>query len=173
MPTAWSFLGAKVVAVESGTRTLKDAINEAMRDWATNIETTFYCIGSVMGPHPYPAMVRDFQKIIGEETRKQMQEKEGKLPDCVVACVGGGSNAMGAFYDFIKEESVRLVGAEAAGKGVDTDQHAATMAKGTKGIFHGMKSYFLQNEEGQIDPVYSIFRRAGLPGCRTGTRVSS
>ena len=110
-------LGAKVVAVESGTRTLKDAINEAMRDWATNIETTFYCIGSVMGPHPYPAMVRDFQKIIGEETRKQMQEKEGKLPDCVVACVGGGSNAMGAFYDFIKEESVRLVGAEAAGKG--------------------------------------------------------
>ena len=157
-------LGAKVVAVESGTRTLKDAINEAMRDWATNIETTFYCIGSVMGPHPYPAMVRDFQKIIGEETRKQMQEKEGKLPDCVVACVGGGSNAMGAFYDFIKEESVRLVGAEAAGKGVDTDQHAATMAKGTKGIFHGMKSYFLQNEEGQIDPVYSISAGLDYPG---------
>ena len=157
-------LGAKVVAVESGTRILKDAINEAMRDWATNIETTFYCIGSVMGPHPYPAMVRDFQKIIGEETRKQMQEKEGKLPDCVVACVGGGSNAMGAFYDFIKEESVRLVGAEAAGKGVDTDKHAATMAKGTKGIFHGMKSYFLQNEEGQIDPVYSISAGLDYPG---------
>lgn len=157
-------LGAKVVAVESGTRTLKDAINEAMRDWATNIETTFYCIGSVMGPHPYPAMVRDFQKIIGEETRKQMQEKEGKLPDCVVTCVGGGSNAMGAFYDFIKEESVRLVGAEAAGKGVDTDKHAATMAKGTKGIFHGMKSYFLQNEEGQIDPVYSISAGLDYPG---------
>lgn len=157
-------LGAKVVAVESGTRTLKDAINEAMRDWATNIETTFYCIGSVMGPHPYPAMVRDFQKIIGEETRKQMQEKEGKLPDCVVACVGGGSNAMGAFYDFIKEESVRLVGAEAAGKGVDTDKHAATMAKGIKGIFHGMKSYFLQNEEGQIDPVYSISAGLDYPG---------
>ena len=157
-------LGAKVVAVESGTRTLKDAINEAMRDWATNIETTFYCIGSVMGPHPYPAMVRDFQKIIGEETIKQMQEKEGKLPDCVVACVGGGSNAMGAFYDFIKEESVRLVGAEAAGKGVDTDKHAATMAKGTKGIFHGMKSYFLQNEEGQIDPVYSISAGLDYPG---------
>ena len=157
-------LGAKVVAVESGTRTLKDAINEAMRDWATNIETTFYCIGSVMGPHPYPAMVRDFQKIIGEETRKQMQEKEGKLPDCVVACVGGGSNAMGAFYDFIKEESVRLVGAEAAGMGVDTDKHAATMAKGTKGIFHGMKSYFLQNEEGQIDPVYSISAGLDYPG---------
>ena len=157
-------LGAKVVAVESGTRTLKDAINEAMRDWATNIETTFYCIGSDMGPHPYPAMVRDFQKIIGEETRKQMQKKEGKLPDCVVACVGGGSNAMGAFYDFIKEESVRLVGAEAAGKGVDTDKHAATMAKGTKGIFHGMKSYFLQNEEGQIDPVYSISAGLDYPG---------
>lgn len=157
-------LGAKVVAVESGTRTLKDAINEAMRDWATNIETTFYCIGSVMGPHPYPAMVRDFQKIIGEETRKQMQEKEGKLPDCVVACVGGGSNAMGAFYDFIKEKSVRLVGAEAAGMGVDTDKHAATMAKGTKGIFHGMKSYFLQNEEGQIDPVYSISAGLDYPG---------
>ena len=157
-------LGAKVVAVESGTRTLKDAINEAMRDWATNIETTFYCIGSVMGPHPYPAMVRDFQKIIGEETRKQMQEKEGKLPDCVVACVGGGSNSRGAFYDFIKEESVRLVGAEAAGKGVDTDKHAATMAKGTKGIFHGMKSYFLQNEEGQIDPVYSISAGLDYPG---------
>ena len=157
-------LGAKVVAVESGTRTLKDAINEAMRDWATNIETTFYCIGSVMGPHPYPAMVRDFQKIIGEETRKQMQEKEGKLPDCVVACVGGGSNAMGAFYDFIKEKSVRLVGAEAAGMGVDTDKHAATMAKGTKGIFHGMKSYFLQNEEGQINPVYSISAGLDYPG---------
>ena len=157
-------LGAKVVAVESGTRTLKDAINEAMRDWATNIETTFYCIGSVMGPHPYPAMVRDFQKIIGEETRKQMQEKEGKLPECVVACVGGGSNAMGAFYDFIKEKSVRLVGAEAAGMGVDTDNHAATMAKGTKGIFHGMKSYFLQNEEGQINPVYSISAGLDYPG---------
>ncbi len=157
-------LGAKVVAVESGTRTLKDAINEAMRDWATNIETTFYCIGSVMGPHPYPEMVRDFQKIIGEETKQQMKEQEGKLPDCVVACVGGGSNAMGAFYDFIKDEGVRLVGAEAAGLGVDTDQHAATIAKGTKGIFHGMKSLFLQNEEGQIDPVYSISAGLDYPG---------
>ena len=116
-------LGAKVVAVQSGTRTLKDAINEAMRDWATNIETTFYCIGSVMGPHPYPTMVRDFQKIIGEETKCQMQEKEGKLPDCVIACVGGGSNAMGAFYDFVKDKNVRLVGAEAAGRGVHTIQH--------------------------------------------------
>ena len=157
-------LGAKVVAVQSGTRTLKDAINEAMRDWATNIETTFYCIGSVMGPHPYPTMVRDFQKIIGEETKRQMQEKEGKLPDCVIACVGGGSNAMGAFYDFVKDKNVRLVGAEAAGRGVHTIQHAATIARGSKGVFHGMKSLFLQNEEGQIDEVYSISAGLDYPG---------
>lgn len=157
-------LGAKVVAVQSGTRTLKDAINEAMRDWATNIETTFYCIGSVMGPHPYPTMVRDFQKIIGEETKRQMQEKEGKLPDCVIACVGGGSNAMGAFYDFVKDKNVRLVGAEAAGRGVHSIQHAATIARGSKGIFHGMKSLFLQNEEGQIDEVYSISAGLDYPG---------
>ena len=157
-------LGAKVVAVQSGTRTLKDAINEAMRDWATNIETTFYCIGSVMGPHPYPTMVRDFQKIIGEETKRQIQEKEGKLPDCVIACVGGGSNAMGAFYDFVKDKKVRLVGAEAAGRGVNTIQHAATIARGSKGIFHGMKSLFLQNEEGQIDEVYSISAGLDYPG---------
>lgn len=157
-------LGAKVVAVQSGTRTLKDAINEAMRDWATNIETTFYCIGSVMGPHPYPTMVRDFQKIIGEETKRQIQEKEGKLPDCVIACVGGGSNAMGAFYDFVKDKNVRLVGAEAAGRGVHTIQHAATIARGSKGIFHGMKSLFLQNEEGQIDEVYSISAGLDYPG---------
>ena len=157
-------LGAKVVAVQSGTRTLKDAINEAMRDWATNIETTFYCIGSVMGPHPYPTMVRDFQKIIGEETKCQMQEKEGKLPDCVIACVGGGSNAMGAFYDFVKDKNVRLVGAEAAGRGVHTIQHAATIARGSKGVFHGMKSLFLQNEEGQIDEVYSISAGLDYPG---------
>ena len=142
-------LGAKVHAVESGTRTLKDAINEAMRDWATNIETTFYCIGSVMGPHPYPTMVRDFQKIIGEETKAQMKEAEGKLPDAVFACVGGGSNA---------------IGAEAAGRGIDTLDHAATIAKGSKGIFHGMKSLFLQNEEGQIDPVYSISAGLDYPG---------
>lgn len=157
-------LGAKVVAVSSGTQTLKDAINEAMRDWATNIETTFYCIGSVMGPHPYPTMVRDFQKIISEETKKQMQEKEGKLPDCVIACVGGGSNAMGAFYDFVKDTNVRLVGAEAAGRGVHTLKHAATIARGSKGIFHGMKSLFLQNEEGQIDEVYSISAGLDYPG---------
>ena len=135
-----------------------------MRDWATNIETTFYCIGSVMGPHPYPTMVRDFQKIIGEETKEQMKEIEGKLPDAVFACVGGGSNAMGMFYDFIPDESVRLIGAEAAGRGIDTLDHAATIAKGSKGIFHGMKSLFLQNEEGQIDPVYSISAGLDYPG---------
>ena len=156
-------LGAKVNSVDNGTGTLKDAINEAMRDWATNIDTTFYLIGSVMGPHPYPTMVRDFQKVIGEEAKKQLMEKEG-LPDCVVACVGGGSNAMGMFYDFIPDESVRLVGAEAAGKGIDTKLHAATVAKGSLGIFHGMKSYFLQNEEGQIAPVYSISAGLDYPG---------
>lgn len=159
-----NLLGAKVTGVDSGTATLKDAINEAMRDWCSNIDSTFYCIGSVMGPHPYPEIVRDFQKIISEEIRSQITEAEGKLPDCVVACVGGGSNAIGAFYDFIKDESVRLVGAEAAGKGVDTDRHAATIAKGSVGIFHGMKSLFLQNEYGQIDPVYSISAGLDYPG---------
>lgn len=157
-------LGAKVTGVESGTGTLKDAVNEAMRDWATNVENTYYLIGSTMGPHPYPMIVRDFQKVIGQEIRQQLQEREGKLPDCVVACVGGGSNAMGAFYDFIPEKSVRLVGAEAAGKGVDTALHAATIAKGSTGIFHGMKSLFLQNEEGQIMPVYSISAGLDYPG---------
>lgn len=159
-----NLLGAKVNSVNSGTATLKDAINEAMRDWCSNIDTTFYCIGSVMGPHPYPEMVRDFQKIISEEIKAQMLEKEGRLPDCVCACVGGGSNAMGAFYDFIGDKGVRLVGAEAAGKGVDTDKHAATMAKGSLGIFHGMKSLFLQNEYGQIDGVYSISAGLDYPG---------
>lgn len=157
-------LGAKVTGVSSGTGTLKDAINEAMRDWASHVEDTYYLIGSVMGPHPYPMMVRDFQKIIGEETRRQLQEREGRLPDCVVACVGGGSNAMGMFYDFIPEKSVRLVGAEAAGRGVDSGLHAATMAKGTPGIFHGMKSLFLQNDEGQIAPVYSLSAGLDYPG---------
>lgn len=159
-----NLLGAKVNAVDSGTATLKDAINEAMRDWCSNIDTTFYCIGSVMGPHPYPAMVRDFQKIISEEIKSQLAEREGRLPDCVVACVGGGSNAMGAFYNFIEDKSVRLVGAEAGGLGVDTEKHAASMAKGTLGIFHGMKSIFLQNEYGQIDPVYSISAGLDYPG---------
>ena len=157
-------LGAKVTGVHSGTGTLKDAINEAMRDWATNVENTYYLIGSVMGPHPYPQMVRDFQKVIGEETRRQILGCEGKLPDCVVACVGGGSNAMGIFYDFIRDPSVRLVGAEAAGKGVDTALNAATVAKGRTGIFHGMKSLFLQNEEGQIAPVYSLSAGLDYPG---------
>lgn len=157
-------LGAKVTGVESGTGTLKDAVNEAMRDWATNVENTYYLIGSTMGPHPYPMIVRDFQKVVGQEIRRQLQEREDKLPDCVIACVGGGSNAMGAFYDFIPEKSVRLVGAEAAGKGVDTALHAATIAKGTMGIFHGMKSLFLQNEEGQIMPVYSISAGLDYPG---------
>lgn len=159
-----NLLGAHVTAVDSGTATLKDAINEAMRDWCSNIDTTFYCIGSVMGPHPYPTMVRDFQKIISEEIKTQLFEKEGRLPDCVVACVGGGSNAMGAFYNFIGDKSVRLVGAEAAGHGVDTDKHAATMAKGSVGIFHGMKSVFLQDDYGQIAPVYSISAGLDYPG---------
>ena len=157
-------LGAKVTGIDSGTGTLKDAINEAMRDWTSNVGSTYYLIGSVMGPHPYPQMVRDFQKIIGKEAKAQLLEREGKLPDCVVACVGGGSNAMGMFYDFIPDRSVRLVGAEAAGKGVDTALHAATISKGAPGIFHGMKSLFLQNEEGQIAPVYSISAGLDYPG---------
>lgn len=159
-----NLLGAKVTGVDSGTATLKDAINEAMKDWCSNIDSTFYCIGSVMGPHPYPQMVRDFQKIISKEIRSQMLEAEGKLPDCIVACVGGGSNAIGAFYDFIGDKSVRLIGAEAAGKGINTKQHAATITSGSVGIFHGMKSLFLQNEYGQIDPVYSISAGLDYPG---------
>lgn len=159
-----NLLGAKVTGVASGTATLKDAINEAFRDWVSNIDTNFYCIGSVMGPHPYPTMVRDFQKVISAEIKSQLMEKEGRLPDCVVACVGGGSNAMGAFYNFIEDKSVKLVGAEAAGRGIDTPDHAATVAKGSLGIFHGMKSLFLQNEYGQIDPVYSISAGLDYPG---------
>ena len=157
-------LGAKVHPVTSGTQTLKDAVNECMKEWTNRVDDTLYVLGSVMGPHPYPTMVRDFQKIIGEETKAQMKEAEGKLPDAVFACVGGGSNAMGMFYDFIPDESVRLIGAEAAGRGIDTLDHAATIAKGSKGIFHGMKSLFLQNEEGQIDPVYSISAGLDYPG---------
>lgn len=157
-------LGAKVHAVESGTMTLKDAVNEAMREWTTRVNDTHYVLGSVMGPHPFPMIVRDFQSVISREARAQILEKEGKLPTAVVACVGGGSNAMGAFYNFIDEPEVKLIGCEAAGRGLDTDQHAATIAKGSLGIFHGMKSYFCQNEYGQIDEVYSISAGLDYPG---------
>lgn len=157
-------LGAKVVPVSSGTGTLKDAVNEALRVWTERVEDTYYVLGSVMGPHPYPEIVRDFQKIIGEEIKAQMLEKEGRLPDVLVACVGGGSNAMGMFYDFIEDKDVRLIGVEAAGLGVDNPKNAATMANGNLGIFHGMKSYFLQDEYGQIAPVYSISAGLDYPG---------
>ena len=157
-------LGAEVVPVTSGTMTLKDAVNEALREWTARVNDTFYVIGSVMGPHPYPEMVRDFQKVIGEEVKRQLQEKEGKLPDAVLACVGGGSNAMGLFYDFIPDEAVKLIGVEAAGRGVNTDRTAATIARGTPGVFHGMESYFLQDNDGQIAPVYSISAGLDYPG---------
>ena len=157
-------LGAKVVAVESGTKTLKDAVNEALRQWTGNVNDTYYVLGSVMGPHPYPEMVRDFQSVIGKEVKAQMLEKEGRLPDVVMACVGGGSNAMGLFYDFIPDKEVQLIGVEAAGRGVNTAQTAATIARGSLGIFHGMKSYFLQDEYGQIAPVYSISAGLDYPG---------
>lgn len=157
-------LGAKVVAVESGTKTLKDAVNEALRQWTANVNDTYYVLGSVMGPHPYPEMVRDFQSVIGREVKAQMLEKEGRLPDIVMACVGGGSNAMGLFYNFIPDKEVQLIGVEAAGRGVNTAQTAATIARGSLGIFHGMKSYFLQDEYGQIAPVYSISAGLDYPG---------
>ncbi len=157
-------LGAKVHAVTTGTMTLKDAVNEAMREWTNRMDDTLYVLGSVMGPHPFPMIVRDFQKIIGEEVRAQLLEKEGRLPDAVLACVGGGSNSMGLFYDFINEPSVRLIGCEAAGLGVDTDKNAASVANGKLGIFHGMKSYFCQDEYGQIAPVYSISAGLDYPG---------
>lgn len=157
-------LGAKVVAVESGTKTLKDAVNEALRQWTANVNDTYYVLGSVMGPHPYPEMVRDFQSVIGKEVKAQMLEKEGRLPDVVMACVGGGSNAMGLFYDFIPDKEVQLIGVEAAGRGVNTAQTAATIARGSLGIFHGMKSYFLQDEYGQIAPVYSLSAGLDYPG---------
>ena len=157
-------LGAKVHPVMSGTRTLKDAVNETMREWVSRISDTHYVIGSCMGPHPFPVIVRDFQKIIGEEIRQQILEKEGRLPDAVLACVGGGSNAIGAFYDFIREPGVRLIGCEAAGRGVDTFETAATVATGRPGIFHGMKSLFCQDAYGQIAPVYSISAGLDYPG---------
>jgi len=157
-------LGAKVVPVKSGTKTLKDAVNEALRKWVENIEDTFYVMGSVVGPHPYPTMVRDFQRVIGDETKEQMLKKEGRLPDYIIACVGGGSNSMGIFYPFVEDESVKLIGVEAAGLGVDTDKHAASMAKGSVGVLHGMMTYLIQDDEGQILPVYSISAGLDYPG---------
>lgn len=157
-------LGAKVHPVKSGTRTLKDAVNETLREWTRRVNDTHYCLGSVMGPHPFPTIVRDFQSVISREAREQILQKEGKLPKAVIACVGGGSNSMGAFYHFIPDEGVRLIGCEAAGRGVDTPENAATMANGTVGIFHGMKSYFCQDQYGQIAPVYSISAGLDYPG---------
>lgn len=157
-------LGAEVVPVTSGTATLKDAVSEAMREWTSRIEDTHYCLGSVMGPHPFPVIVRDFQAVISQEIKEQMLEKEGRLPDIVMACVGGGSNAIGAFYHFIEHPEVRLIGCEAAGRGIDTLDTAATIATGKLGIFHGMKSYFCQDEYGQIAPVYSISAGLDYPG---------
>lgn len=157
-------LGARVHPVTSGTQTLKDAVNETLREWTNRVEDTHYVLGSVMGPHPFPTIVRDFQSIIGKEVKSQLMEAEGKLPDMLIACVGGGSNAMGLFYDFINEPGVALVGCEAAGHGVDTDKNAATIATGSLGIFHGMKSYFCQDEYGQIAPVYSISAGLDYPG---------
>ncbi|MDR1315528.1 MAG: tryptophan synthase subunit beta [Spirochaetales bacterium] len=157
-------LGAVVHPVTSGTQTLKDAVNETMREWVSRVHDTHYVLGSVMGPHPFPTIVRDFQSVIGREAREQILEKEGKLPLAVIACVGGGSNAMGLFYRFIGDTTVRLIGCEAAGRGIDTDQHAATLSRGRPGVFHGMKSYFCQDAEGQIAPVYSISAGLDYPG---------
>ena len=157
-------LGAKVTPVTAGTATLKDATSEAIRAWAAHADDTFYVLGSAVGPHPYPTIVRGFQSVISKEIKQQLKEKEGRLPDCVVACVGGGSNAIGTFSEFIDEPSVKLIGAEAAGKGVDTELHAATFAKGKLGVFHGMKSLFLQDKNGGIMPVYSISAGLDYPG---------
>lgn len=157
-------LGAKVHAVTSGTQTLKDAVNETMREWSCRVNDTHYVLGSVMGPHPFPTIVRDFQSVISKEAREQILNAEGKLPSVVLACVGGGSNAMGMFYNFIDDKEVKLIGCEAAGHGINTDKHAATIAKGTLGVFHGMKSYFCQDEYGQIAPVYSISAGLDYPG---------
>jgi tryptophan synthase beta chain len=157
-------LGAKVEVVKKGSRTLKDAINEALRDWVTNVETTHYIIGSVVGPHPFPEIVRDFQSVIGKETKRQILEKEGRLPDAIVACVGGGSNAMGIFYPFIEDKEVRLIGVEAGGKGLESGEHAASLLRGSVGVLHGMKSYFLQTQEGQILTTHSISAGLDYPG---------
>lgn len=157
-------LGAKVHTVTTGSKVLKDAVNDAFREWISRVDDTHYVIGSTMGPHPFPTIVRDFQAVISEEMKEQMLELEGRLPDMVIACVGGGSNAMGSFYNFLDDEEVKLVGVEAAGKGIDTEYHAATIAKGELGIFHGMKSYFCQGNYGQIAPVYSISAGLDYPG---------
>ncbi len=159
-----TLLGAKVTTVNSGTGTLKDATSEALRNWAATVGDTYFVAGSVVGPHPYPLIVRTFQSIIGKEVKKQMLDKEGRLPDYLLACVGGGSNAMGLFYPFVEDREVTLIGTEAAGKGIDTDQTAASITKGSIGVFHGMKSYFLQDQDGQIDPVYSISAGLDYPG---------
>ncbi|NLN65643.1 MAG: pyridoxal-phosphate dependent enzyme, partial [Clostridiaceae bacterium] len=153
-----------VQAVTSGTQTLKDAVNETMREWVSRVHDTHYVLGSVMGPHPFPTIVRDFQKIIGKEIKEQLREREGRLPDAIIACIGGGSNAIGAFYEFLSDPSVRLIGCEAAGYGVDHPKNAATIANGKIGVFHGMKSYFCQDEFGQISPVYSISAGLDYPG---------
>ncbi|MFT3803180.1 MAG: tryptophan synthase subunit beta [Burkholderiaceae bacterium] len=157
-------LGAEVVPVESGSRTLKDALNEAMRDWATNVQDTFYIIGTVAGPHPYPMMVRDFQSVIGEECKWQMPEMTGRQPDCIVACVGGGSNAIGIFHPYLDVEGVRLIGVEAAGDGIDTPRHAATLALGTPGVLHGNRTYLLQDDDGQITETHSVSAGLDYPG---------
>ncbi|SNZ16305.1 tryptophan synthase subunit beta [Hydrogenobacter hydrogenophilus] len=157
-------LGAKVQVVKSGSKTLKDAINEALRDWVSHVETTHYIIGSVVGPHPFPTIVRDFQKVIGEEAKEQILKAEGRLPDVVIACVGGGSNAMGIFYPFVEDTEVRLIGVEAGGLGLSSGKHAASINGGSVGVLHGMKSYFLQDEEGQIMPTHSVSAGLDYPG---------
>jgi tryptophan synthase beta chain len=157
-------LGAKIVQVESGSKTLKDAMNEALRDWVTNVDDTYYVIGTAAGPHPYPAMVRDFQSVIGDELREQMLEREGRLPDSLVACIGGGSNAIGLFHPFLDDEDVSMVAVEAAGMGVDTEEHAASIAGGTPGVLHGNRTYLLQDDDGQIEEAYSISAGLDYPG---------
>jgi len=157
-------LGAKVVPVRSGSQTLKDAVNEAMRDWVTNLASTHYLVGSAIGPHPFPTIVRDFQRVIGSEIKSQLQQTRGKLPDAIVACVGGGSNAIGSFYDFIPNKNVRLIGVEAGGEGLDGDHHSATLAKGQPGVLHGQRTYILQSKEGQIIETHSISAGLDYPG---------
>jgi tryptophan synthase beta chain len=159
-----NMLGAKVVPVQSGAKTLKDAMNEALRDWVTNVESTFYCIGTIAGPHPYPMMVRDFQSIIGRETREQMQAAEGRLPDSLIACIGGGSNAMGLFHPFLDDKEIEIYGVEAAGHGLDTGMHAASIAGGRAGVLHGNRTYLLMNDDGQINEAHSISAGLDYPG---------